>query len=301
MTIKLSAISRGAFRGMLWAIVLGVILSISAYSLYFVARHLGVPRLFAAGMSTAYDGTALIAAGKSLQYAQEGRSGASPRFVMVVFAGLSAWLNALHSVLGNESPLAIPMWAGLPIAAAAVFELHTSQARAKAMARLGKKYPAPLPSWGGITWALFPLRTLNELRDYVSARSTALVSAQETVHEERRERPRRPIPAGRTNERPGGTGERTAGTGERTEPNERTERTGERTAEGTNERSRTGERTAAERTVVPFGRAAHAPERHIREWARSKGYPVGVRGAIPAWIKDEYANERSERDGTNDD
>lgn len=178
---KLSAIPRGALRGVLWLAVLSVILSISAYSLYFVARHLGVPRLFAIGMSTAYDGTALLAADKSLQYAQEGRSGSVPRLEMVVFAGLSAWLNALHSILGHESPLAIPMWAGLPIAAAAVFELHTSQARARAMARQGKRYPAPLPSWGGVTWMLFPLKTLKDLRGYVSSRASGLAKAQGAI------------------------------------------------------------------------------------------------------------------------
>src|SRR6201984_252298 len=159
MANKLNNAARGRFRGLVWLAVLCVALSISAYSLYYVARLLGVPRLFAAGFSTAYDGVALIAADKSLQFAQEGKSGAFPRMVMVVFAGLSAVLNSLHAIFGGESPLAIPMWAGLPLAAVAAFEIHTAQARAKANARNGHAYPAPLPKDGGGGWALFPLES----------------------------------------------------------------------------------------------------------------------------------------------
>jgi hypothetical protein len=261
-------------------VVLFVILTISAYSLYFVARHLGVPKIFAMGMSTAYDGTALLAADKSLQYAQEGRSGAVPRAVMIVFAGLSAWLNSLHAILGSESPLAIPMWAGLPIAAATVFELHTSQARAKALARQGKKYPAPLPSWGGVTWLLFPAKTLLQLKSYVAARSGALAITQEYAIED-------------------GLNERTLPRNNpEWEANERTgpERTNERPARRPN---------GTNGQVLKFGRAGHAPERHIREWARTRGYKVGVRGAIPEWIKAEYAAERRDErtnaaEGTDD-
>jgi hypothetical protein len=174
MATKLSNAARGSFRGLIWLLVLAVALSISAYSLYYVARTLGVPKLFAAGFSTAYDGVALIAADKSLQFAQEGKSGAFPRMVMVVFAGLSAFLNSLHAIFGGESPLAIPMWAGLPLAAVAAFEIHTAQARAKASARTGHAYPAPLPKYGGWGWTLFPLKTLSGLRDIVIARIRAV-------------------------------------------------------------------------------------------------------------------------------
>jgi Protein of unknown function (DUF2637) len=290
MNIKPSAAARGALRGTAWLIVLGVILAISAYSLYYVARHLGVPKLFAMGMSTAYDGTALIAADKSLQYAQEGRSGAAPRLVMIIFAGLSAWLNSLHSVLGHESPLAIPVWAGLPIAAATVFELHTSQARARAMARLGKKYPSPLPSWGGITWLLFPLNTLDKLRDYVYERTFALSRVQARfLRDEQKDLRRHGIHA------PGATGTVMNGRERLAERNERpsvTPGTGERPGGRTVPVS---ERTARNDTnvVTLTGRAAHRPHRHIRDWAKAQGHlpPENVRGAIPAWIHELYERE----------
>jgi hypothetical protein len=178
---KFSNAARGSFRGLIWLAVLAVALSISAYSLYYVARLLGVPKIFAMGFSTAFDGVALIAADKALQFAKEGKSGAFPRLVMISFAGLSAFLNSLHAILGNESPLAIPMWAGLPLAAVAAFEIHTSGERAKASARNGHAYPAPLPKYGGWGWTLFPLKTLSGTRDIVSARGKAITRTEKAL------------------------------------------------------------------------------------------------------------------------
>jgi hypothetical protein len=178
---KFNNAARGTVRGLIWLVVLAVALSISAYSLYFVARSLGVPKVFAMGFSTAYDGVALIAADKSLQFAQDGKSGAFPRMVMVIFAGLSAFLNSLHAIFGHENPLAIPMWAGLPLAAVAAFEIHTSQTRAKAHARFGYAYPAPVPKYGGWAWSLFALETLKSLRSIVSARIAAVTTANRAL------------------------------------------------------------------------------------------------------------------------
>lgn len=178
MATKFSNAARGSFRGLIWLVVLAVALSISAYSLYFVARSLGVPKVFAMGFSTAYDGVALIAADKALQFAQEGKSGAFPRMVMIIFAGLSAFLNSLHAILGSESPLAIPLWAGLPLAAVAAFEIHTSQARHRAHSRNGRQYPAPMPVWSGHQWILRFLHTLDQYRTVSSNRAEALA----TVH-----------------------------------------------------------------------------------------------------------------------
>jgi len=69
----------------------------------------------------------------------------------------------------------------LPLAAVAAFEIHTSQARAKAHARFGYAYPAPVPKYGGWDWCLFPLRTLAGLRDIVSARGRAVTRANKAL------------------------------------------------------------------------------------------------------------------------
>jgi hypothetical protein len=302
---KFNNAARGSFRGIIWLLVLGVALSISAYSLYFVARSLGVPKIFAAGFSTAYDGVALIAADKALQFAQEGKSGAFPRMVMIVFAGLSAFLNSLHAIFGHESPLAIPIWAGLPLAAVAAFEIHTSQARSKAHARFGYAYPAPVPKYGGWDWCLFPLATLSGLRNIVSARGKAVTTtnrALAAVNERRTaasrpiERPERPALAERTTQPVNDA----AGT------NDQADTGTEGTTEGTTSQAQPArERTPRQPrqpagTVIPLGRARHAPERHIRDWAKERGYKVAERGALPQWLKDEYASERSNDEAAND-
>lgn len=181
MNVKFSAATRKTVTGLAGIVVMGWALVMSAYSIYFVTRRLGVPHFFAAGGSLAYDGGAIFSAAKSLQAAQDGRSGIMARLWMAACVALSAFCNALHPILGHESLLSIPYWAGLPIAAAGMFEIHTSQARFKALARIGKHYPAPLPSFGGARWTLFPLDTLNRLRDFSFSQGIGLTDGNGIV------------------------------------------------------------------------------------------------------------------------
>jgi hypothetical protein len=155
-------------------IVLGVILGISAYSLYFVARHLGVPKIFAIGMSTAFDGTAMILAQQSLARAIAGISSAAPKLWMYLFAGLSSWLNSLHALLGHETLLAVPLWAGLPIGAVVVFDINTSFARRKALVQSGRQYADRLPKFGVASWVFFPANALTSMRSIVGRRMEAV-------------------------------------------------------------------------------------------------------------------------------
>jgi hypothetical protein len=155
-------------------IVLGVILAISAYSLYFVARHLGVPKIFAIGMSTAFDGTAMILAQQSLARAIAGISSAAPKLWMYLFAGLSSWLNSLHALLGHETLLAVPLWAGLPIGAVVVFDINTSFARRKALVQSGRQYADRLPKFGVASWVFFPANALTSMRTIVGRRMKAV-------------------------------------------------------------------------------------------------------------------------------
>jgi hypothetical protein len=156
-------------------IVLGVILAISAYSLYYVARHLGVPRIFAIGMSTAFDGTAMILAQQSLKRAEAGMSSAAPKLWMYLFAGLSSWLNSLHAVLGHETLLAVPLWAGLPVGAVVVFDINTSYARRKALVNAGRQYPAPLPKFGFSTWVFFTKESWHGMGKIIERRLEAVI------------------------------------------------------------------------------------------------------------------------------
>ena len=72
--------------GFLWLVVLVPILGVSAYSLYFIGRYLGAPPYIAIAFSTCFDGVALFAARKSVDYAQAGLSGSFPAPVVRLFA-----------------------------------------------------------------------------------------------------------------------------------------------------------------------------------------------------------------------
>lgn len=170
---KLSA----AADSVLWAIVLVPILGVAGYSLYFVARYLGVPKPFAVVMGVCFDGAALLLARYSLKYAESGLSGTLPRFLVRVLAVLSAYLQTLHAKFGHEPRGAAVLWAALPLIAVAVYEVHIRWDRRKALARAGQTYPAPLPSFGLSTWVLFPLNTVTSMRLIIGKRSENVTRA----------------------------------------------------------------------------------------------------------------------------
>jgi len=167
--------------GFLWLVVLVPILGVSAYSLYAIGRYLGVPAFVAIAFSTCFDGVALFAARKSVDYAQAGLSGSFPRAVVRGFAITAAFLQTLHVRIGHEPRAAAILWASLPIGAMLVYEIHIRWEKRKALARAGSIYPSPLPQFGFMTWLLFPLSTLSALRDLTKARRAALVTAANVV------------------------------------------------------------------------------------------------------------------------
>jgi hypothetical protein len=158
------------------------ILAISGYSLFYVARALGVPTIFAIPMSAAYDGTTLLAAEYSLRYAQAGLSGSGPRTVVRLGALLAAFIQTLHASLGHEPNGSWALWAALPILAVVVYDIHIRWERRRALAAAGVAYPAPLPSFGFITWVLFPFSTLTSMKDIVEKRRGAVVAASLKRH-----------------------------------------------------------------------------------------------------------------------
>ncbi len=168
-------------RSFLWLVVLVPILGVSAYSLYYIGRYFGAPWFIAIAFSTCFDGVALLAAGYSVRYAQAGLSGGFPRSIVRIFALIAAFLQTFHARIGHELPGAWILWASLPVGAVLVYEIHIRWERRKALARAGSIYPAPLPQFGLMSWLLFPLSTLNQLREITLARRTALVTAANVV------------------------------------------------------------------------------------------------------------------------
>jgi hypothetical protein len=288
---RLSRFMRVSFFRLVWLIVLAPILAVSAYSLFWVARHFGVPPYIAIAVSTCFDGVALLSADYSLKYAQAGMSGSMSRTAVWVFAGIAAFLQTFHARLGNEPYGAWIMWATLPLGAVVVFEQHIRFERRKSLARAGHVYPAPLPKWGFARWMLFPLATLNDLRDLTKARSGALKMVAETVIAEFRREANR-IHGVRERIEPAHADPAL----EPAEPDQ--EDTGDLVRPEVLKQHR--ERRKAGDGRTDWARA-HSPKAHIRDWARA--HPeyksrVGIRGVLPADVVEAYYNEHpDERSG----
>jgi hypothetical protein len=185
---RVRGILSGITSRILWAIVLVVILGISAYSFYVIARHFGVPPLIAAGMSTCFDGVALLAARYSVRYAEEGLSGSGPRTAVRAFAFLSAFLQTFHARISGEPPGAFILWASLPIAAMVLYEIHIRFERKNALIRAGAAFPVPLPAYGASAWLSNPIMAARDLRAFIAdrhkdidARARTLLTRAETT------------------------------------------------------------------------------------------------------------------------
>jgi hypothetical protein len=278
---RVSSFIATAFSRFIWLLVLAPILVLSAYSLYWVGRHFGVPPLIAITISTCFDGAALKSADYSLKYAQKGLSGTLPNTFTRLLALTSAFLQTFHARLAGEPPGAWILWSSLPVIAVVLYEIHLRLERFKALARTGQVYPAPVPKWGIASWVLFPFATLNSFRDIIKARSSALKTAGMTVIADfqaevsrlRHTRERiEPLP--------------------RTEPREADVAAPE-VMEEHRERRRESKPPAARSRPPARGSWAerHSPEIRMREWALQQSAfraRVGQRGRLPADIKEAY-------------
>jgi len=160
-----------------WAIVLTATLSMSAYSLFYVGRHLGMPWYFAAIVSLCFDGVAVLAADYSLRYARMGLTATGPQLTVFIFGGLSAYLNTLHAYFGHEIPMAKVLWAAPPVAAILVFEFHTKWERLSALRSAGRIAEA-LPPLGRHSWMHHPFASLRVIRAISGERLTEVVERE---------------------------------------------------------------------------------------------------------------------------
>jgi Protein of unknown function (DUF2637) len=161
----------------LWMVILFAALYVSGWSLFEVARHLGVPLYVAVCGSACFDGVALLAGVYSLQAVREHRNDAWPRIIVVIYTIVSAYINTLHARIDHEVAGAWLFWAALPVSAAVAYSIASQAARQKALAVDGKRYPSRLPSWGTATWLLEPLKTLSDFQEIVRERRIALSKA----------------------------------------------------------------------------------------------------------------------------
>lgn len=156
---------------MLWVVILVPILTISWLGFYTIARSIGIPPIFAAGMSAAFDGIALFAARIGLKHRRKGFSGYLARITVVAFAALGAFVQSFHA----ESSAWINahswiVWATAPVAAVLAYELHLGWVHRKQLIRKGYVHPSAKSGFGPATWFHFPRETLHEYRDVLRAR-----------------------------------------------------------------------------------------------------------------------------------
>jgi hypothetical protein len=172
-----------------------------------------------------------------------------------------------------------------------VYEIHIRWEKRKALARAGSVYPSPLPSFGMMTWILFPFSTINQLRDITLARRAALVSAANVVVAD----------FARETSRVRNTRERVA------EPVQPVEPAAEADAEVAGpevireHRERRNTAPSRPAATAPAATGAHSPVKHIREWAWAQPEyrdRVGRHARIHADIKEAYyAAHPDERSG----
>jgi hypothetical protein len=154
----------------LWACILVPILAISWLGFYTIARAVGVPPVFAAGMSAAFDGVALFAARIGLKHRRKGFSGYLARITVLAFAALGAFVQSFHS----ETSLWVHehawiVWATAPVAAVLAYELHLGWVHRKQLIRHGYVHPSAKSGYGPATWFLLK-GTFREYKNGLRAR-----------------------------------------------------------------------------------------------------------------------------------
>jgi Protein of unknown function (DUF2637) len=235
-------------------VVLTAALSFSAWSLYYVARHLGAPIPVAVVVSTIFDGGAVYLADLGADHTREGDSGLGPRVAVFILAGISAWLNTLHAKYGGYPESSILLWAAPPIVAVVIYEFTIRFQHRKSLRRDGR-IPLPLPKFDTASWFLFPVKTLRAMRRVVEFRRevTAAVATGE------------PMPLRSPNS---GRGSVTVA----------------QTPRGVSQTSQTPALTTGTNSANPVD---------VRTWARAAGLPVGLKGPIPVDVYRMYREAKA--------
>ena len=166
-----------ATGGSLWIIILTPVLAISWFGFYTVARDIGIPVLFAAGLSSTYDGITIFAARIGLKHRRKGFSGYLARIVVIVFAALGSFVQSFHAqTAGWIHAHSWIVWATAPIAAVIAYELHLGWVNRKQLIRHGHSHPSAKSGFGPATWIL-TRGTFAEYRNVLLARRAFITAS----------------------------------------------------------------------------------------------------------------------------
>lgn len=154
-----------------WKLVAIAALVFSAWSLFTVARHWGVPVPIAVITSMVFDGGMLLASDYSIRHVHARTRGRGlARTAMLLFAVASVALNAEHAVLDHDAAAAVLLFAAPAIIGLLLLEVH---------ARFRMSFHRPevpvqqeLPLIRGWSWVLHPVESWAEFTEAVRPGAT---------------------------------------------------------------------------------------------------------------------------------
>jgi hypothetical protein len=247
----------------LWVVILIPVLAISWVGFYTIARAVGVPPVFAAGMSAAFDGVALFAARIGLKHRRKGFSGYLARVTVIIFAGLGAFVQSFHGETTTwVHAHAWIVWATAPVAACLCYELHLGWVHRKQLIRQGYHHPSAKSGFGPATWLVLGgtwgeyRKVLRARRDFIAAGNLSRFVLEEAAQPTLPEPKPTPRPQPKPRPRPEPQGP----------PGPRLHSVPASTVKKSRTSSRTSSRTPRDQAV--------------RDWCRTNGYALGYKDRI---------------------
>jgi Protein of unknown function (DUF2637) len=280
---KLKAFVRAATGDLLWAVILVPILAISWIGFYTIARAVGIPPVFAAGMSAAFDGVALFAARIGLKHRRKGFSGWLARFTVVAFAALGAFVQSFHS----ETHAWVQahswiVWATAPVAACLAYELHLGWVHRKQLIRKGYHHPSAKSGFGPATWIHFPGETWSEYRTVLRARRTFIAKGnlerfalEEAEQPAQKARPSKPVKPSKTEP------DEEVAEDVHDESDEQEHRVPKRPRTRERKLHSVPNRPTGRSSSRPASRAAKTENMVVQDWCREHGFELGYNNRVP--------------------
>jgi hypothetical protein len=162
-----------------WALVLGMLLTATAWSVSGQLHHWGMPPLFAIPLSVMFDAAGLICATYARRAVERGTPAGLSRLSILLFVAIAGVLNWNHGQQLGGTPAAVG-FASLSGGVELLFELHRRDVRDEQRAARGL-IAERLPHIPVMGWVMYPSRSWQTLRDAVGVRLDLLDPVQRGI------------------------------------------------------------------------------------------------------------------------
>lgn len=162
-----------------WALVLGMLLTATAWSVSGQLHHWGMPRLFAIPLSVMFDAAGLICATYARRAVERGTPAGLSRLSILLFVAVAGVLNWNHGQHLGGTPAAVG-FASLSAGVELLFELHRRDVRDEQRAARGL-IAERLPHIPAMGWVMYPGRSWRTLRAAVGVRLDLLDPVQHGI------------------------------------------------------------------------------------------------------------------------